>query len=78
MLVYYAMVAGLKAHHVVIWGALIVIGLLPVWDGAEPSNVGLLITGAAVVVNGVLDHRLLVRTFGPATTARSSAGNAGG
>jgi hypothetical protein len=67
MLVYYAAVVGLRTHHVVIWGALVVTGLLPVWDGADPSNVGLVLAGAAVAVNGLLDHRLLVRTLAPPT-----------
>ena len=76
MLVYYAAVSGLRTHHLVIWGSLIVVGLVPVWDGADPSNVGLVITGAAVVVNGVFDHLEIVRAFGSPATA--SLGNAGG
>jgi hypothetical protein len=78
MLAYYALVSGLRAHHVVIWGSLVVIGLLPVWDGADPSNVGLVLTGAAVIVNGVFDHLVIVRTFGPAATATVGARSAGG
>jgi hypothetical protein len=74
MLAYYALVSGLRAHHIVIWGSLIVIGLLPVWDGADPSNVGLVLTGAAVVVNGVFDHLVIVRTFGRAATATLAGG----
>ena len=61
MVVYYSALVGLKAHHAVIWGALIVVGLLPVWNGGDPSNVGLVITGVAVAVNGIFDHRLLTR-----------------
>jgi hypothetical protein len=67
----------LRAHHVVIFGCLLVAGLVPVWDGADPSNIGLVLTGAAVIAAGILDHRLLVRTFGPAkrlTLGNSSAG----
>ena len=67
MLAYSAAVAGLRPHHLVIWGALIVAGLLPVWDGADPSNVGLVMCGVAVMVNGVFDHLQIVRTLGPAT-----------
>jgi hypothetical protein len=65
MLAYYAAVAGLRAHHVVIWGTVVVVGLLPVWTGGDPSNIGLVIAGAASVVNGVFDHLALVRSLGP-------------
>jgi hypothetical protein len=64
MLVSYAITVGLHAHHVVIWGTVLVAGALPVWDGADPSNVGLVIDGVAVMVCGVFDHRLFVRAFG--------------
>jgi hypothetical protein len=64
MLASYAAVVGLKTHHVVIWGALFVAGALPVWNGADPSNIGLLLAGVGVIASGILDHRLLVRTFG--------------
>jgi 4-hydroxybenzoate polyprenyltransferase len=67
MLAHSAAVTGLRPHHVVIWGSLFVAGALPVWTGADPSNLALLMCGAAVMVNGVLDHLALVRTFGPAT-----------
>jgi hypothetical protein len=65
MLVSYGLGVGLKAHHVVVWGALLLVGALPVWNGADPSNVGLLLAGPAMMVSGVFDHRLFVRTFGP-------------
>jgi hypothetical protein len=74
MLVYYAAVVGLRPHHVLIWGALLAAGLLPLWDGADPSNIGLVLAGVAVVVNGVLDHRLLVRILGPSTTPEHAGG----
>jgi hypothetical protein len=65
MLASYATVIGLKTHHVIIWGGLFVVGALPVWNGADPSNIGLLLAGAGVMVTGVFDHRLFVQTFGP-------------
>jgi hypothetical protein len=65
MLATYAAGAVLRTHHVIIFGALAVAGLLPVWDGADPSNTGLVLVGAAIIATGILDHRLLVRTFGP-------------
>lgn len=67
MLISYAIYVGLRAHHVIIWGALLVAGALPVWNGANPSNisnVGLVLAGVAVMVSGVFDHRLFVHTFG--------------
>lgn len=65
MLVFYAATIGVRRHHVVVLGALLVAGLLPVWHGSDPGNVGLVMCGAAVVVSGVLDHRLLMRAMGP-------------
>ncbi len=68
MLIFYAIVVGLRAHHVIIWGALLVAGALPVWGGADPSNVsniGLVLAGVAVMASGVFDHRTFVHTFGP-------------
>jgi hypothetical protein len=64
MLACYATIVGLKTHHMIIWGALLVAGALPVWNGADPSNIGLVLAGVAVIVSGVFDHLLLVRTFG--------------
>jgi hypothetical protein len=65
MLVTYAIGIGLKAHHLVIWGTVLVAGALPVWNGSDPSNIGLLLAGAGIMVTGVFDHRLFVQTFGP-------------
>jgi hypothetical protein len=65
MLISYGVGVGLKAYHVIIWGTLLVVGALPVWNGADPSNIGLVLAGAAVMVSGVFDHRLFVQTFGP-------------
>jgi hypothetical protein len=58
---------GLRAHHVVVYGGLVVLGALPVWErGGDSGNTGLWIAGLAIMVGGLLDHRLLVRRFGPA------------
>jgi hypothetical protein len=65
MLISYGVGVGLKAHHLIIWGALLATGALPVWDGADPSNIGLVLAGAAVMISGVFDHRVFVDTFGP-------------
>jgi hypothetical protein len=77
MLVSYGIGVGLKAHHVIIWGALLVAGALPVWNGADPSNIGLVLAGVAVMVSGVFDHRLFVRTFGPPKFPTLNNSNAG-
>lgn len=66
MLAYSATVVTLRPHHVVIWGGLAVAGLLPVWSGDDPSNLGLVMCGVAVMANGVCDHLTIVRTMGPA------------
>ena len=71
MLGLYALTVGIKAHHVAIWGAVLVAGALPVWNGSDPSNIGLLLTGIAVIATAPFDHRLLVRAFAavpPAST----------
>ncbi len=77
MLIAYAIGVGLKAHHVVIWGALLLAGALPVWTGADPSNIGLVMAGVALMVCGVFDHRLLVRTLGPPSTMALADRDAG-
>jgi hypothetical protein len=66
MLVTCAMSVGLRAHHKIVFGALLVAGLVPVWahEGMD-ANTGLALAAAAVAAAGILDHRLLVRTFGP-------------
>jgi hypothetical protein len=77
---YYGLTIGLRPHHVVIWGLVAVIGLVPFWGDArttDTSNFGLLIVGFAVMLTGVLDHRLLVQTFGPSRDPRLEVSNAG-
>ena len=63
MLISYAIGVGLRAHHVIIWGALLLVGALPVRNGADPSKIGLVLAGMAVMVGGIFDHRLFARTF---------------
>ncbi len=64
MLVYYAAVVRLRVHHVAIWGSLLVVSLLPVWTGGDPSNVGLILAGVAIIVDGVFDHRAISHAGG--------------
>jgi hypothetical protein len=66
MLVTYAMSVGLRAHHRIVFGVLLLAGFVPVWERAgESGNAGLALAAVAVAIAGILDHRLLVRTFGP-------------
>src|SRR3954453_17534966 len=68
MLVWTASTVGLRVDHLVVWGGLIVVGLLPVWGGpADNTSAGWLPIGAATIIAGLLDHRALSRTFGPVT-----------
>jgi len=77
MLLVGAATLGVKPHHVVVLGTLLAIGLLPIWGGADADNIGLALAGVAVIVMGLLDHRLLVRTFGPPVALTAGSGDAG-
>ncbi len=69
---------GIRPHHVLVYGALLVAGAVPVWERAgESGNTGLLMTGIALIVGGFLDHRLLVRRFGPAALGGREAERGG-
>ena len=64
---YYALTVGLRAHHVVIWGSLLVASLVPLWGDprtTDSPNFGMLMIGVAAMATGIFDHRLLVRAFG--------------
>lgn len=77
MLASYAAATVLRVHHLVIFGSMLVAGLLPVWNGADPSNIGLFLFGVAIMATGIFDHRLLVRTFGSSKTLKLENSNAG-
>jgi hypothetical protein len=65
MLTWYTLCVQLQAHHVVIWGALLIVALVPVWGSfADGVSVALLPIGAATIMCGVMDHHSLVRRFG--------------
>jgi hypothetical protein len=74
MLITYALGAGVKRHQLIVWGIVLAAGALPVWNGEDPSNVGLAMAGVALIVCGLLDHRLFVGAFGP----RHALGEPGG
>jgi hypothetical protein len=76
MLASYAITVGLHTHHVLIRGTVLVAGALPVWDGADPSNIGLVIDGVALMICGVFDHRLFVGAFGTPTLPAIENGSA--
>jgi hypothetical protein len=68
MLAWFAICVGLRARHLIIWGALLVTALLPVWGAAaDKISVAWLPIGVATIVAGIFDHRALVRAYGPAT-----------
>jgi hypothetical protein len=80
-LVYYQITVGLKPHHIAIWGAVLVASLIPVWGDPSTTdtlNFGLLIVGVAAVATGIFDHRLLVRSIGPARDGSLEDSNVGG
>jgi hypothetical protein len=60
----YAAGRVLNVHHLIIWVTVLVSGAIPLWNGPDPSNIGLAIVGVALMVTGVFDHLLFVRTFG--------------
>jgi hypothetical protein len=77
MLATYAATVGLRTHHVIIFGALLAAGVAPVWTGSDPGNIGLVLAGVATAAAGILDHRLLVRTFGRPGALKPANGDAG-
>jgi len=66
-LVYYAILTGLRVHHMLIWGLVMVAGLLPVWGGlgVDRDAVAMIPLGIALMASGVLDQRLLGRSLRP-------------
>lgn len=77
-LAWFAICVGLRAHHVVIWGSLLVIGLLPVWGGfSDPVSVAWLPIGLASMAAGICDHLALARSFGPAGDALMQGSSVG-
>jgi hypothetical protein len=80
MLAYYGLIVGLRPHHTIIWGALLVAGLLPVWGGVgrdSKINVGLLLMGVATIAAGIFDHGALKRSLRPANGLNLENGNVG-
>src|SRR4029453_18147783 len=62
MLAWFAICVGLRMRHLIIWGALLVAGLLPVWEAmADKISVAWLPIGVATTAAGLLDHWALCR-----------------
>ena len=74
MLVWFHLCVGLRRDHLFVWGALIVVGLAPIWGGFDDrASVGWLPIGVATIVAGLLDHLALARSFGPTATVHAGA-----
>jgi hypothetical protein len=64
-LTYYAILVGVRPHHLVIWGGVFVAGVLPIWGGlgVDRDPVAMIPLGLATMVSGLLDQRLLARSL---------------
>jgi len=78
-LAYYAILVGLRMHHVIIWGSVLVAGLLPIWGGlgSDRDAVAMFPVGIALMVSGLLDQRLLARAFGSLQSLNIETSNVG-
>ncbi len=72
-LAYYVILVGLRPHHVLIWGTVLVAGLLPVWGGlgVDRDAWAMVALGVPLIGSGLLDQHLLARAV---AFARSSDG----
>jgi hypothetical protein len=81
-LVLYAVAVALRTHHVVIWGSVLAISLLPIWGGLGPDDrwgaAPWLGVAVATIASGLLDHRLLVRGFRSPPRLKLEHGHVGG
>jgi len=79
-LAYYAILVGLRPHHVIIWGAVFVAGLLPIWGGlgADRDPLAMIPLGLLMMLSGVLDQRLLARSFRQSGTEQLEGSRVGG
>ena len=79
-LAYYAILVGLRPHHVMIWGAVFVAGLLPIWGGlgADRDPLAMIPLGLLLMLSGVLDQRLLARSFRQSGTEQLEGSRVGG
>ncbi len=73
---YIATSIGVQLRHAVVWGAVLLAGFLPVWNGVDEISVGVLPMGIATVIGGLLDHSVLVANLGPSRVSARN-GNVG-
>jgi hypothetical protein len=64
-LAYYAILVGVRVHHVTIWGCILLAGLLPIWGGlgSDRDAIAMFPLGTALIASGLLDQHLLARSF---------------
>jgi hypothetical protein len=79
-LAYYAILVGLRPHHLIIWGAVFVAGLLPIWGGlgVDRDPLAMIPLGLAAMVSGLLDQRVLARSLPVSTGDRLEGTRVGG
>lgn len=78
MLVFFVITTGLKLHHIVIWSSLLIAGLLPIWGlGLDRDAIASFPIGVALILSGLLDHRLLVRDLNITRSLYLDNSNAG-
>jgi len=79
-LAYYAILVGLRPHHVLVWGAVFVAGLLPIWGtlGADRDPLAMIPLGLTLIVSGILDQRLLARSLATAGGQSLETSHVGG
>jgi drug/metabolite transporter (DMT)-like permease len=79
-LAYYAILVGLRPHHLVIWGAVFVAGLLPIWGGlgVDRDPLAMIPLGLAMMASGLLDQRVLARSLAVPTGDRLEGTRVGG
>lgn len=78
MAVFYGINVGLKLHHIVIWGSLLVAGLLPIWGhNVDRDAMASFPIGVATILSGLIDHRLLVRVLNTTRNLYLENGNVG-
>jgi drug/metabolite transporter (DMT)-like permease len=80
ILAYYAILVGLRRHHLLIWGAVFVAGLLPIWGSLGPDRdpIAMIPLGLALILSGILDQRLLARSFASAGGQSLETSHVGG
>jgi hypothetical protein len=79
-LAYYAILVGIRPHHLIIWGAILVAGLLPIWSGfgVDRDPLAMIPIGIAAMLSGLFDQRVLARSVAVANGDRLGDTRVGG